>query len=471
MCTTLILALAVGQPSLESRVDAHLSPYLETGNFSGSVFVAREGEVLLSKSYGMADRSSGTPNGPQTSYYLASTSRIFTSAAILLLEQQGRLSVDDPLSRHLPDWPRGDEITIHDLLTLSAGFPNINTLPGYVSWSSSPQTPASLCEKFRDLPLEFEPGERPVHSNSNYNVLALLIERLSGRTYGEFLEQELFAPLGMTRTAHDDHPERQVADRAVGYTPVGHADLKPDPRANIHWSVKTGNGSIYSTAEDLYRFDRMLAGATLLNETSVAKLFTAHFPSVGYGWFVTDDEGSTRISIGGRSPGFGSSWIRLAEPDVTVIVLGNIYNGVPTTIASDLVAMTTGREVPRASISAAAPDPAVAAAVTGTYQFGPDFYNPNGRVTVDVRDGHVFNRQAWLIPAGDMTFIHRVYWSTLTFVEDESGHVHQLRYDRFTGEREDQRVDDRASAFARVAVPHREHSRAVPRRDRVERAR
>ena len=96
----------------------------------------------------MANKKNQTPNGPKTAYYLASTSRIFTSAAIMLLEQRGKLSVDDPLSKYLPGWPRGDDITVHHLLTLSAGFPNINSLSGYRGWAQSPQTPKSLGDQW-----------------------------------------------------------------------------------------------------------------------------------------------------------------------------------------------------------------------------------------------------------------------------------------------------------------------------------
>ena len=421
-------------PSLESRVDAYLAPYLETANFSGSVLIARKGEILLAKGYGLANREEKMANGPRTAYYLASASRIFTSAAILLLAQEGRLSIQDPLSKHLPEWPCGDEITIHHLLTLSAGLPNINTLRGYGMWSQSIQTPASLCEKFRDLPLEFEPGAKSVHSNSNYNVLALLIEKLSGRSYGDFLQEKLFRPLGMERTAHDDDSKRPVAHRAQGYRPVGHAGLRPD--AFLQWSVKTGNGSIYSTVEDLYRFDRMLAAKSLLSETSVAQTFTEHFPSHGYGWFVLNDGDAPRqVTIGGRSPGFGSSWRRAVDADVTVIVLGNLYNGVPTTISRELLAMAMGRKVTPCPLRADPPDPSVLAAVVGAYQFGADFYRANARLTFYQQDGHLFQRGSWIIPAGELTFVHRTYWSTLTFQRDESGKINRLKYDDFIGTR------------------------------------
>ncbi len=413
--------------------NAFLAPYLSTGNFSGSILVARDGKVLFSKAYGFADLENRRPNKVDTSYYLASTSRIFTSAAILLLEQDGLLEVSDALADYLPDWPRGEKITIHHLLTLSAGFPNINQLAGYPLWSLSPQTPAELCAKFRDLPLEFEPGERSVHSNSNYNVLALLIEEVSGISYGEFLRERFFEPLEMTRTAHDEDSTRVVEHRALGYRPTGIAELTP--HGGLQWSVKTGNGSIYSTVEDLYRFDRMLAEGSLLDGVAVEKLFTEYYPQNGYGWFVTNRFGSKEVSITGRSPGFGSSWRRLIAPDVTAIVLGNIYNGVPGTIAGDLVSLAMRETPPLSPIRAEPPDSEFLDSIVGTYQFGPGFYRPNGTVHFHIQDGHLFNGDSWLIPAGEGAFIHRTYWSKLIFERDPDGEVTQLRYDDHLGEK------------------------------------
>ncbi|MGI9518397.1 MAG: serine hydrolase domain-containing protein [Pirellulaceae bacterium] len=417
---------------LESRVDEYLMPYVSTGNFSSTVLIARNGEILFIKGYGNANRQEEIPNDEQTVFHLASISRIFTSAAIILLEQQGKLSLDDPLSKYLPDWPRGDEITIHHLLSLSAGFPNINTMPGYWAWSQKPQTPSSLCEKFRDLPIEFEPGEKTVHSNSNYNVLALLIEKTSGQSYGEFLANELFVPLGMSQTAHDDKAE-PVPHEAIGYRPVGLADLQESQ--TLDWTVKTGNGSIYSSVTDLYKFDRMLANRSLLNDSSVDKLFTEHFPNHGYGWFVQQQPGGRELYINGRSPGFGAFWVRAAEPDITVIILGNLYNSVSTPIGRDLVKLVMGEDVRPETISPEEPDPKLLEQIAGAYQFGPDFYRPNAKRNFIVRQGHLFSGQDWLIPAGESTFVHRIYWSTLKFESDASGAFTRVLYDDFVGHR------------------------------------
>ena len=420
---------------LEAEVDHYLQPYLDTGNFSGSILIGRKDKILLSKAYGSASLEHGVPNTPRTVFHLASVSRIFTSAAILLLEQQGKLSVDDRLSKHLPGWPRGDDITIDHLLTHSGGFPNINSMPEYRTWQMFPQTPATLVEKFRDLPLEFEPGEESVHSNSNYNVLALLIEKISGRTYGEFLEDEIFAPLEMTQTAHHGDATRVVPHRATGYTPAGLAQLIRAP--TIDWSVKTGNGSMYSTGQDLYKFDRALVHRSLLKEEAVTKTFSEHFPHVGYGWFIRERFGTREIHINGRSPGFGTYWGRSVGNDVTVIILGNLYNSVTTPMGRDLIAMVLGEEFEPAPIHSDRPDPALLAEIVGSYKFGPDFYRPNGTVTFHVEDGHLFNGPGWIMPTEGLSFVHRIYWSDLEFLRGDSGKVDALQYDSFRGKKID----------------------------------
>ena len=199
--------------------------------------------------------------------------------------------------------------------------------------------------------------------------------------------------------------------------------------------MKTGNGSIYSTVEDLYRFDRMLVEGAILHEEAVAKLFEEYYPQNGYGWFLLERHGAREVSITGRSPGFGSSWRRLVEPDVTVIVLGNIYNGVPGTVATDLQSLAMREMPPIPALTPDPPDPAVLDAVVGAYQFGPDFYKANGTVRLHARDGHLFDGDSWLIPAGEATFTHRTYWSTLVFERDEHGAVTRLLYDGFVGEK------------------------------------
>jgi len=254
--TPVLAQVPVQGGAIAKQVDTYLKPYLDAASFSGAVLLARGGKVLLSKGYGMANYELNIPNTPQTKFHIASLSKTFTAAAILQLQERGLLSVQDPIARFIPDYPRGNEITLHHLLTHTSGIPDINGVPEYDSLSRFAQTPASLIAVFRDRPLLFEPGARYSYSNSNYNLLAFVIEKVSGKTYGEFLQENIFGPAGMTSTGHDGDPATLLTNRATGYVPSGLFDLANAPF--LDWSAKTGNGSIYSTVEDLYRWDRVL---------------------------------------------------------------------------------------------------------------------------------------------------------------------------------------------------------------------
>ena len=184
----------IDQKQLEKKVDAYVKPYLQTGDFSGSILIAKSGDVLLMKSYGLADRENKILNTPQTKFHLASTSKPFTTAAIMLLEEQGRLKVTDPLTKFIPGYPNGDKITVHHLMIHSTGIANINGFSNYGSLSQHSQTPATLVAQFKNKALIFEPGDRYSYSNSNYNLLAYIIEHVSGKDYGTFLKENIFDP-------------------------------------------------------------------------------------------------------------------------------------------------------------------------------------------------------------------------------------------------------------------------------------
>src|SRR5262245_33380142 len=167
---------------LEAKVDAYVRPFLEIKGFSGAILIARKGQVLLRKGYGMANYELDAPNTPQTKFHLASISKSFTAAAILILEERGLLNVSDPIGKYIPDYPEGDKITIHHLLIHTSGIPNVNNFLDYNAKSKFPQTLANIIEMFKNKPLTNKPGERYSYSNSNYNVLAFIIEKVSGKS-------------------------------------------------------------------------------------------------------------------------------------------------------------------------------------------------------------------------------------------------------------------------------------------------
>src|SRR5262245_16058949 len=255
LCTTAD-SIAQNPSAIDAKVDAYIKPFVDIKGFNGSILIARQGKVLVSKGYGMANYEFDVPNTPQTKFHIASISKSITAAAILLLEERGLLSVNDALSKYIPDYPNGQAITIHHLLIHTSGIPNVNGFPDYDAKSKFPQTLDSVIQMFKNSPLLFKPGERYNYSNSEYNLLAFIIEKVSGRTFSDFLKVNIFDPLGMQDTAPDSGPGPIVRNLAAGYSPAGLDELENS--SFLDWSIKTGNGSLYSTTEDLYKWDRAL---------------------------------------------------------------------------------------------------------------------------------------------------------------------------------------------------------------------
>jgi CubicO group peptidase (beta-lactamase class C family) len=417
-------ALPAQDRGLEARIDAYLAPYVKDKNFLGAVLVAEGDRVLASRAFGESSYELHVPNSPETRFHIASVSKPFTAAAILLLAERGRLRVSDPLSRFLPDFPGARSITLENLLTHTSGIANVNNLPEYASASRFPQTPRSLVELFQSKPLRFEPGSKYEYSNSNYNLLALVIEQVSGKGYGEFLREAIFGPVGLHDTGHDGDASEIIANAASGYQPRGADGLERS--AYIDWSAKTGNGSLYSTTRDLLRFLRAYRQGQIVSRAAVDRAW-AEKPGNNYGWFVRKRHGLIAVASNGRSPGFTSSLEYYPERDLTVIVLSNCYSPVSQSpVAEDLAAMALGQQ-PR--------EPAPVRLdlggeklerLRGTYRFDDTFYQPNAEVQIRVEGKDLVldwggASRSPLIPVGPSEFIDRPSWTRLRFDDDDAG--------------------------------------------------
>src|SRR6202162_4055882 len=185
----------------------------------GTVLVARGGEVLFSKGHGRADLEWDVPNSPSTKFRLGSVTKQFTAASILLLLERGKLKVTDPVKQHMQDAPAAwDKITIFNLLTHPSGIPNFTSFPDYAAQEPFATTPEKLVARFRDKPLDFQPGEKWSYSNSGYVLLGYLIEKASGETYEKFVQENIFGPLAMKDSGYDSN-SAVIARRAAGYAP------------------------------------------------------------------------------------------------------------------------------------------------------------------------------------------------------------------------------------------------------------
>lgn len=424
---------------LERAIDGYLAPLLRTNNFSGVVLVAKDDAILFEKGYGRANIEHGVANRPSTIFHIASVSKPFTSAAIMLLAEQGKLDLRAPLRTVLPGYPNGDRLTIHHLLAHTSGIPNINDFDEYADLQRQPQTAENLVALFKDRPLEFKPGERFSYSNSNYNLLAHIIEKVSGERFGDHLSRTIFTPLGLRHTGHPRSAAEIVPGIASGYAPVGSLGL--ERAAYLDWSVKTGNGSLYSDAGGVMRFMRAVHGSKLLSEQSFAASFTPHTPNVGYGWFITKANKRDLHHINGRSPGFAAQADYYVADGVTVIVLSNTYVSVTTPIARAIGAIYFGEPVtPLPALRSDRVAASTIAAISGTYQFGPDYYVPNARIRVQARRNEVEAvtegySTSPLVPIDDTHFLLRSFWVPADFALRADGRAIEMSIDGFKGRR------------------------------------
>ncbi len=423
-----VLAASQQQPPLAARIDAYLRPFVDGKNFLGAVLVARGDEILFEHAYGNANYSLSVPNRRDTRFHIASISKPFTAAAILLLEERGRLHLDDPISKYVPDFNRGNEITLRHLLTHTSGIPNVNDFPEYPAASRSPQTPLSLIELFKKKPLNFPPGSKYEYSNSNYNLLALVIEKVSGKSYGAFLGEAMFAPIGLRNTGHDGDAADIIPNAAAGYQPRGVADLENAPY--IDWSAKIGNGSLYSTTSDLLGFVRAYAAGRVVPKAVVQRIWTEK-PGNNFGWFVRESQGELAVAANGRSPGFTSALLYFPARQLTVIVLSNSYSPVSQSpVADDIAAMALGKDVPPPQkITPVTGDIGQLRKFEGNYQFGADFFRPNAQVQLTVQGGEPAldwgnNFRSSLIPVGPGEFIDRRFWARVRFKADGTGFLY-----------------------------------------------
>jgi CubicO group peptidase (beta-lactamase class C family) len=294
--------------------------------FSGSILIAQDGQVLLSKGYSMADWDEQVPNTPHTKFYLGSLTKQFTAMAILILQEQGKLHVQDHICSYIAHCPaEWQPVTIHHLLTHSSGIPELDDS------SLSYASPAAWIASFNGAGLVFTPGTQFSYCSVCYQILAYVVEQVSGQPYSTFLQQAIFDPLQMQNTGFDPH-YLSLSDHAVGYANWQVKDISIGEDVAPQWSFLFGAGLLYSTVEDLYRWDQALYANTLVSQQTLNEAFTPYFPSqfsgssYGYGWFIAKapTAGHRLIWHYGAIDGFRTYIGRYSDDRVTIIVLSNL---------------------------------------------------------------------------------------------------------------------------------------------------
>jgi CubicO group peptidase (beta-lactamase class C family) len=420
--------------SPEKEADALFASLIKADDAGAGVVVAQNGKILFEKGYGLADLEHHAAVTTETKFRIGSITKQFTAAAILKLQEEGKLSVNDKLSKYIPDFPRGDEVTLHHLLTHTSGIHSYTSKPGFMLQVTNAVTTGDLITSFKNDPYDFDPGTKRLYDNSGYVLLGYIVEKVSGETYAAFLRENFFQPLGMTNTGIH-RSDITLTHEALGY---GYEDGKFNRALNWDMSWAGGAGAIYSTVEDLYRWNEGVFNGKVLNEASLKAAFTPvktkenqdddSGDGYGYGWSVSKLRGLREISHGGGLQGFSSFLLRVPKENFTVAILANSMPespGVtPGVLAQRMVEIYLGDKLAPRPVLVANKDisPKAFDAIVGRYDYG-------GPILTVIKDGgHLFAQLSGqgkneIFATSETEFFWKVVDAQITFVKDNNGKV------------------------------------------------
>jgi D-alanyl-D-alanine carboxypeptidase len=317
----------LSQSELITAAKEKLEKESAADHFAGAVLVAKDGKAVFSEAYGLADREHKIPNTLKTRFRIGSMNKMFTAVATLQLVQAGKLDLKDPIGKYLTDYPNKDvaaKVTIHHLLTHTGGTGDFFG-PEFDKHRLELRTLQDYVNLYGKRDLEFEPGSKWAYSNYGFLLLGIIIEKVSGQSYYDYVREHVYVPAGMTATGSE--PEDQtIADRSVGYTKMGGEEWKPNTDTLPYRGTSAGGG--YSTVEDLSRFASALEQNKLLN-AHYTELLTTGKPgtpdnSYAYGFDDHKINGTRCFGHGGGAPGMNGSLEICPRNGYVVAVLANM---------------------------------------------------------------------------------------------------------------------------------------------------
>jgi CubicO group peptidase (beta-lactamase class C family) len=326
-------------PSDIERMQSEIEQSAANQHFMGAVLVAKGDRLLINRGYGFADLEWSARNTPDTRFRIASITKQFTAACILILQERGKLKVEAPLKKYLQDIPQAwDDVTIFNLLTHTSGIPDFIHLADFRKFETLPQLPEQLIAKIRDEPLQFAPGSERAYSNTGYVLLGLVIEKVSGESYAQFVKENLLEPAGMRDSGYDTHAAL-IHHRASGYT-HGRDGFQNAPYLDM--SIPFAAGGLYSTTEDLLRWEHSLFGGKILSRASLEQMTTPFKQNYGLGVVIQELDGDKIIQHTGSLEGFNSDLIYGARNNLVVVVLSNVGGPATDQLADDLFKIAHG---------------------------------------------------------------------------------------------------------------------------------
>jgi len=314
------------EASLAERLDAIVAASVPADAPGVAVIVVQDGKTLLRKGYGLADLERNVPITPETIFRIGSITKQYTAVAVLQLVKEGKVGLDDPLSKYVPDFPNADKVTVRHLLTHTSGIKSYTNVPSFMQHLREDKTPLQVVEAVRNEPADFAPGEKWLYNNSGYIFLGIIIEKASGMPYAEYMQKKLFTPLGLTHTFVGDE-NRVVRGRAQGYEQDA-----PDSFRHARYVSMTqpyAAGAIESNVDDLAKWNALLLSGKVIDADLLKLAWTDSTTSngkptgYGFGWQISDEDGVRYIEHGGGIMGFVSHGTLVPEKKVYVALLHN----------------------------------------------------------------------------------------------------------------------------------------------------
>lgn len=429
--------------ALAARIDAMVAPYFKPSGPGAALLVVKDGKPLLRKAYGLADVARGLAMQPDMAMRVGSITKQFTATAILMLADEGKLALSDPITQYLPGFPER-AITVEHLLRHTSGIANFTAKLTWRENAAREIGMAQMIDSFKNDPLEFAPGARYAYNNSGYYLLGAIIEKVSGQPYAKFVEQRIFTPLGMLHTAYEGQ-ERTPVPRAAGHSADGRGGFRPAPV--LHMSQPYAAGALVSTVDDLARWDAAVSSGKLLKPATWTQALAEHKladggTAYGYGWEVNKVRGLGYTGHGGDIHGYSAYSLRLPQHKLYVALLTNADSGLvrPEVVAKKAAAIAFGD--PHPEFKAVAVDAKTLDSYAGAYKY-------DERMTRTVRrsgDHLTVQRPGRspqdLYPLGADRFFMKDMLAIYRFERDPAGAVQRLVLDNDGAEFVHPRIGD-----------------------------
>ena len=301
-------------------MDSYMDAELNVKEFNGSVLVVQKGKTIYQKSFGMADREWSIPNTNQTKYRIGSVTKQFAAASIMQLYEKGKLQLDDKLSKYFPDYPKGDSVTIHMLLNHTSGIKNYTSIPEFRTKAILPLSHDSMIAIFKNKPYDFSPGSQWNYSNSGYYLLGVIVEKVSGKKFSTYLQQEVINKAGLKNTSMD-RLDSVLAYRAKGYSKSRTGGFNQAILISMEGPFSAG--AMFSTLEDLVAWTKALHENKILSPSSTIKMMTPYKNNYGYGLDIDSLKTHKRVWHNGSIPGFLSHLAYYPADDLFVAAISN----------------------------------------------------------------------------------------------------------------------------------------------------